>query len=361
MSPHAPLVTKPSDRLSDAACWEAVLDRDAGFDGHFYYSVDTTGIYCRPSCPAKRPKRAHVQFHDTVEQAEAAGFRACKRCRPGRPSLAAQHSARIAKACRMIEAAETPPPLPELAAAVGLSPYHFHRLFKAALGVTPKAYAAAHRDRRVREGLPGAATVTEALYDAGFNSSGRFYATATEALGMSPRTYRAGGAGTEIRYATGTCSLGTILVAASDEGVCAIFLGDAPEDLVAELRERFPRAALREGDAAFAALTAKTITCVEAPGEPFDLPLDIKGTAFQLRVWEALRHIPPGTTASYAEIAEAIGAPDAVRAVAGACAANKIAVAIPCHRVVRSDGALSGYRWGVERKRALLGKEKSRR
>ena len=353
LTPDAP------DRLSDEARWEAVLRRDAGFDGHFYYSVDTTGIYCRPSCPAKRPKRAHVHFHDTVEKAEAAGFRACKRCRPGGPSLATRHNAKIAEVCRIIEAAETPPPLADLAAAVGLSPHHFHRLFKAALGVTPKAYAAAHRDKRVREALPQAKTVTEALYDAGFNSSGRFYATATEALGMSPGTYRDGGAGTEIRYATGTCSLGAILVAATGKGVCAIFLGDAQKDLVAELRKRFPRAALAEGDAAFAALTAKAIAIVEAPGAQADLPLDIKGTAFQLRVWEALRRIPAGTTASYAEVAESIGAPEAARAVAGACAANKIAVAIPCHRVVRSDGTLSGYRWGVERKRALLGKEKS--
>jgi len=359
MSAPAPQRLEPAGRLSDEACWEAVLGRDARCDGHFYYSVDTTGIYCRPSCPAKRPKRAHVRFHDTVEKAEAAGFRACKRCRPGQPSLAAQHSARIAQACRMIEAADTPPPLAALAAAAGLSPYHFHRLFKAALGVTPKAYASALRNKRVREGLPQTTTVTEALYDAGFNSSGRFYATATEALGMSPRTYRDGGDGTEIRYATGTCSLGAILVAATDKGVCAIFLGDAPQDLVVELHERFPRAALAEGDAGFAALTARVIATVEGPSAQIDLPLDIKGTAFQLRVWEALRRIPPGTTASYAEIAASIGAPEAARAVAGACAANKIAVAIPCHRVVGADGTLSGYRWGVARKRALLGKEKS--
>lgn len=361
MSSTAPLLAAPTGRLTDEARWQAVLSRDAAFDGHFYYAVETTGIYCRPSCPAKRPKRAHVRFYDASEDAEAGGFRACKRCNPGNPSQAAAQSAKIAQACRMIEAAETPPSLATLAAAVGLSPYHFHRVFKAALGVTPKAYAAAQRISRVREGLRGAASVTQALYDAGFNSSGRFYATSPDALGMSPRAYRAGGADTEIQYANGTCSLGAILVAGSGKGICAIFLGDCPEELRVELRRRFPLADIREGDSAFACLTAQAIACVEDPGGPFDLPLDIKGTAFQLRVWEALKRIHPGTTASYAEIAEAIGAPDAVRAVANACAANKIAVAIPCHRVVRRDGGLSGYRWGVARKRALLGKEKSGR
>jgi AraC family transcriptional regulator of adaptative response/methylated-DNA-[protein]-cysteine methyltransferase len=358
MSPSAQLPVR-RDHLSDQARWEAVLSRDAGSDGHFYYSVGTTGIYCRPSCPAKRPKRTHVRFHETVEDAEAAGFRACRRCKPGEPSLAARHGAKIAQACRMIETAETPPTLAALADAVGLSPYHFHRQFKAALGITPKAYATAQRNAKVRTELSRSASVTQALYDAGFNSNGRFYAASTDTLGMSPRTYRAGGAGTEIRYATGTCSLGAILFAATGKGVCAVFLGDGPRKLLVELRQLFPRADLHEGDTAFAALTAKAVACVEAPGEPFDLPLDIRGTAFQQRVWEALRRIPPGTTASYAEIADAIGAPDSARAVAGACAANKIAVAIPCHRVVRSDGSLSGYRWGVARKRALLAKERS--
>lgn len=361
MSFTAPLLAGRPQHLSDEVRWSAVLNRDTAFDGHFYYAVETTGIYCRPSCPAKRPKRNHVRFYDTIEDAEAFGFRACKRCNPGRPSLAAAQSAKIAQACRMIETAETPPSLAVLAAAVGLSPHHFHRIFKAALGVTPKAYAAAQRINRVRQGLRRTVSVTQALFDAGFNSSGRFYATSPETLGMSPRTYRDGGIDTEIRYATGTCSLGAILVAATKTGICAIFLGDGPEDLRAELRRQFPLADLLEGDPAFAHLTAKVIACVEDPAGPFDLPLDIKGTAFQLRVWEALKRIQPGTTASYAEIAEAIGEPKAVRAVANACAANKIAVAIPCHRVVRSDGSLSGYRWGGVRKRALLGKEKSAR
>lgn len=348
----------PAPAPSDSIRWTAVSARDARFDGRFYYSVATTGIYCRPSCPARRPGRKHVRFHATPAEAEAAGFRACKRCKPDQAPLRTQHGAKIAEACRLIEAAEAPPPLEVLAKAVGLSPHHFHRLFKAALGVTPKGYATAHRNKRARNALSRSATVTQAIYDAGFNSNGRFYATSTQTLGMTPRIFRAGGAGTEIKYAAGTCSLGSILVAASDKGVCAIFLGDAPGPLLEALHGQFPRARIVGGDKDFEALTAKVIAFVETPGAGLDLPLDIRGTAFQHRVWDALRRIPAGTTASYAAIADAIGAPKSVRAVAGACAANRLAVAIPCHRVVRADGSLSGYRWGVERKRALLAREK---
>jgi AraC family transcriptional regulator of adaptative response/methylated-DNA-[protein]-cysteine methyltransferase len=355
-SAKRPPVPAPEDELVDAR-WAAVLARDTQYDGGFYYSVATTGVYCRPSCPARRPKRAHVRFHDSLASAEAAGFRPCKRCKPDQS--VSQHGAKVAQACRVIEAAEEPPTLHQLAAAVGLSPYHFHRLFKAATGVTPKAYANAHRNARVRASLARSATVTEAIYDAGFNSNGRFYATATEALGMSPTAFRAGGADMQIRYAVGACSLGSVLVAASDKGVCAILLGDGPEALLAELRRQFPRAAVAGGGKDFAALAARVIDHVETPGAGLDLPLDIRGTVFQHRVWEALRRIPAGTTVSYTDIAKAIGAPKSVRAVAGACAANRLAIAIPCHRVVRGDGSLSGYRWGVDRKRALLAKEKS--
>jgi AraC family transcriptional regulator of adaptative response/methylated-DNA-[protein]-cysteine methyltransferase len=346
---------------SEEARWSAVLARDATFDGAFYYSVASTGIYCRPSCPAKRPSRAHVRFHDTAEAAEAAGFRACKRCKPDQPSLTAQHGARIAHACRLIEAAETSPTLAALADAVGLSPYHFHRLFKATLGVTPKAYATAHRNSRVRAALGRGATVTEAIYDAGFNANSRFYANASEVLGMTPRSFRAGGTDQIIKFAFAECSLGTLLVAASERGVCAILFGDSHEALRRDLEAQFPRARLVEGGADFEALTVKVIGFIEKPSGSFDLPLDIRGTAFQHRVWEALRKIPSGSTASYAEIAEAIGKPTSARAVALACASNRIAVAIPCHRVVRSDGSLSGYRGGVGRKRALLAKERSDR
>jgi AraC family transcriptional regulator of adaptative response/methylated-DNA-[protein]-cysteine methyltransferase len=337
--------------------WAAVVARDPAADGEFVYSVRTTGVYCRPSCAARLARPENVRFHATCADAERAGFRPCKRCRPDQPSPAGQQAAKVAEACRLIEASDEPPSLDELARSVGLSPYHFHRVFKTVTGVTPKAYATAHRTKRVRAGLTRSNTVTEAIYDAGFNSNGRFYATSDKVLGMTPTNYRAGGANTEIRFAVGECSLGSILVARSEKGVCAILLGDDPDALVRELQDRFPRAELIGGDAGFEDLVARVVGFVEAPRQGLDLPLDVRGTAFQQRVWQALQEIPPGRTASYTEIARQIGAPKAVRAVAQACAANGLAVAIPCHRVVRNDGALSGYRWGVERKRALLDRE----
>ncbi len=338
--------------------WQAVIARDRAFDGQFVYSVRTTGVYCRPSCPARQAKPENVAFHAGPAEAEAAGFRACRRCTPNAASLAEQHAETIARACRAIEAAETPPALAKLAQAVGMSPYYFHRVFKAVTGVTPKAYAAAQRVARARKQLAdGSASVTEAIYDAGFNSSGRFYATSNAMLGMTPTAYRAGGADTDIRFALAQCSLGAILVAQSAKGICAIALGDDPDQLARELQDQFPNANLIGGDAEFEQLVAKVIGFVEAPAIGLDLPLDVRGTAFQQRVWQALRAIPAGETVSYRDIAKRIGAPHAMRAVAGACAANAIAVAIPCHRVVRNDGALSGYRWGVQRKQALLEKE----
>ena len=353
-----PTLTQSSrSTAGEEARWTAVLARDPTCDGQFYYSVATTGVYCRPSCPARRPKRCHVRFHATREAAERAGFRPCKRCKPDQPSLGRQQAEKVAEACRLIETGEDAPKLADLAEAVGLSPYHFHRVFKKVAGVTPKAYASAARNKRVRDHLKRSKTVTEAIYDAGYNSNGRFYASAAQVLGMTPSDFRAGGTNTEIKFAIGHCSLGAILVAASAKGVCAILLGDDAETLAEELRTQFPHAHLSGGDKAFAALVAKVIAFVEAPNAGLDLPLDVRGTAFQHRVWEALRQIPAGSTASYAEIAQAIGAPKAVRAVAGACAANLLAVAIPCHRVVKSDGSISGYRGGVQRKRALLAKE----
>ncbi|MET1083190.1 MAG: bifunctional DNA-binding transcriptional regulator/O6-methylguanine-DNA methyltransferase Ada [Burkholderiales bacterium] len=337
--------------------WAAVVVRDPKADGKFFYSVKTTGVYCRPSCAARTARPENVAFYPTAADAERAGFRPCKRCKPDQPSLAEQHAARVAELCRLIENAEHVPSLEELANHAGLSPYHLHRVFKAVTGLTPKAYAAGHRAKRVRAELGRSSTVTEAIYDAGYSSNGRFYEESNEVLGMTPTNYRAGGANTAIRFAIGECSLGSILVAASERGVCAILMGDDPGELARNLQDRFPRADLIGGDAEFERLVAKVVGFVEAPKLGLDLPLDVRGTAFQQRVWQALREIPAGETVSYSEIANRIGSPKAVRAVAQACAANTLAVAIPCHRVIRNDGGLSGYRWGVERKRALLDRE----
>ncbi|RDD96751.1 bifunctional DNA-binding transcriptional regulator/O6-methylguanine-DNA methyltransferase Ada [Paracoccus pantotrophus] len=339
--------------------WQQVLARDTAADGHFVYAVRTTGVYCRPSCPSRRAKPGNVALYASPAEAEAAGFRPCRRCNPRGASTAEANAALVAAACRLIEGAETPPSLQALADAAGLSPFHFHRQFKAATGLTPRAYAAAHRAGRLRDRLAQGASITGAIYEAGFGSNSRFYEGADGMLGMTPTAWRKGGAGAEIRFALAQCALGALLVAQSRRGICAIALGDDPETLLHDFQDRFPAAELIGGDAAFEALVARVVGFVEAPGIGLDLPLDIRGTAFQQRVWQALRQIPPGSTASYAEIARRIGAPRASRAVAAACAANDIAVAIPCHRVVRSDGALSGYRWGVARKRALLDREGS--
>ena len=337
--------------------WAAVLARDPAADGRFFYSVRTTGVYCRPSCAARIPRPENVRFHLTAADAERAGFRPCRRCTPDQPALAEQHAALVAQLCRLMESAEEVPSLEQLARHAGLSPWHLHRIFKAVTGLTPRAYAAAHRADRVRAELEHGGTVTDAIYAAGYGSNGRFYETSNQVLGMTPARYRAGGADTEIRFAVGECSLSSILVAASDRGVCAILMGDDPDALARDLQDRFPRARLIGGDAAFEQMVATVVGFVESPKLGLDLPLDVRGTAFQQRVWQALREIPAGRTVSYSEIARRIGAPKSVRAVAGACAANTLAVAIPCHRVVRIDGGLSGYRWGVERKRALLERE----
>jgi AraC family transcriptional regulator of adaptative response/methylated-DNA-[protein]-cysteine methyltransferase len=342
----------------DEARWQAVVRRDRSADGAFYYSVRTTGVYCRPSCAARQPRRENVRFHATRESAERAGFRPCRRCRPAEAGLA-RHRDAVARASRLIETAAEPPGLAELARAAGLSPYHFHRVFKMITGVTPKQYSSAHRSQRVRDELARGSSVTGAVHGAGFQSSGRFYESAAGRLGMTPSAYRAGGAGTTIRFAVGECSLGSVLVAASDRGVCAILLGDDPDALARDLQERFPAAHFVGGDREFDRWVARVVGLVEQPARGLDLPLDIRGTAFQVRVWEALRSIPPGSTASYRDIAGRIGRPTATRAVAQACAANPLAVAIPCHRVVRTDESLSGYRWGVERKAELLRRERA--
>ena len=340
--------------------WARIVARDKTADGHLWYSVSTTGVYCRPSCPSRIANPKNVQLHDSLASAKATGFRPCRRCNPDGLSIEAENTALAAKACRIIEESEEEPSLEELAKAVGRSPSYFHRTFKAATGVTPKEYAAANRAAKVRHGLASGSSVTEAIYDAGFNSSGRFYEKSTDMLGMTPSQYRTGGANEEIKFAVGqTSSLGAILVASTKKGVAAILLGDDPEDLVRNLQDRFPNARLIGADRDYEALVAQVVGFVEAPRLGLNLPLDVRGTAFQERVWKVLQEVPVGATVSYAEVARRIGTPKSVRAVAAACAANKLAVAIPCHRVIRNDGSLSGYAWGVDRKRILLDREAS--
>lgn len=347
--------------LTDDHRWQAVTLRDRNANGAFVYSVKTTGVYCRPSCPARLARRENVVFHRTPEEAERAGFRPCKRCKPREASAHAEQAGLVAKACELIVNAEEPLSLDALAKLVGMSPWHFHRVFKSLTGLTPKAYATAHRAERMREELSHQGTITSAIYNAGFNSNGRFYADSNERLGMKPTEFKAGGDGATIRFAVGECSIGSILVAMSDLGICSIAIGDDPDTLVKELQDRFPKAELVGGDKQFEQTVARVVAFVENPSVGLELPLHVQGTAFQQRVWKALCQIPCGKTCTYAEIAKKLGQPDATRAVAGACAANTLAVAIPCHRVVRTDGSLSGYRWGVERKAKLLRVEGARR
>ena len=344
--------------LTDEGRWQALVNKDERADGLFWFSVKTTGVYCRPSCPARLPKRENVIFHLSLEDAEKAGFRACKRCDPKGRGLASQHSKAVAFACRMIKGADEFPSLNQLAEAVKMSPGYFHRLFKTSTGLTPKDYANAHRADRMKQALPKWKTVTEAIYEAGFNSNGRFYAGSSRMLGMKPKEYREGGAGNTIRFAIAESSLGPVLIASSEKGVCAILMGDDPDALARDLQDQFPKAHLIGGDEKYEKLVAKVIGFIEAPRIGLDLPLDIRGTAFQQRVWKELQRIPAGETASYSEVAKRIGFPNSTRAVAQACGANALAVAVPCHRVFRKNGDISGYRWGVDRKQALLVRER---
>lgn len=332
----------------------AVAGRERLADGLFYYAVKTTGVYCRPSCSSRRARRENMRFFNSCEAAERAGFRACKRCQPNETALEEQHIAKVTAACRSIETAEETPNLDALAQAAGMSRFHFQRVFTQISGLTPKAYAKAQRAKRMRRELLKRDSVTTAIHEAGYNSNGRFYAESARMLGMAPKRFQAGGTGEVIRFAVGECSLGSILVASSEQGVCAILMGDNPAALAQDLQDRFSKALLIGGDRDYERVIAQVVGFVEAPRVGLKLPLDIRGTAFQQRVWQALCAIPAGQTVNYSEVAQRIGAPKAVRAVAGACAANALAVAIPCHRVVRTDGGLSGYRWGVERKRRLL-------
>jgi AraC family transcriptional regulator of adaptative response/methylated-DNA-[protein]-cysteine methyltransferase len=351
------MMDKQSYRTEDDR-WQAFAARDPLADGRFFIGVKTTGIFCRVVCPARLPKRENVQFFDTWQQAEAAGFRACKRCRPMEADGAHAHSRAVIAACQLLESSETAPSLESLARTAGLSPFHFQRVFKKIIGISPKQYYLEKRSQRLRENLTEAGRVTDAIYDAGYGSSARFYSQAQDTLGMKPSAYRKGGRGMVISYAVQPSALGLMLVAATQAGVCLICFGEDAGELKKELARRFPLAFVKESEADFKEWLAQIVSYVENPGGSLDLPLDIQGTVFQRRVWAALREIPAGATETYSQVAQRIGNPRAVRAVANACADNNLAVAIPCHRVVRSDGGLGGYRWGLKRKQVLLEKEK---
>ncbi len=343
---------------TDDSRWAALMDsKDNGVPRPFFYGVKSTGIYCRPNCASRKPKRENVAFFDSPDAAERAGFRACKRCKPDLADPESRDWERVTQACKRMALAETAPSLDELAQEAGLSPWHFQKLFKAKLGITPKQFAKQQQAERFKSALGEDGSVTAAIYQAGFGSSSRAYEGGDSQLGMPPSAFKKGGAGQEIAYGTARCFLGWVVVARTERGICAIEFGDSPEALTESLKRRFPQAKLTSAGEDFAAALEKVIAFLDRPAAGLDVPLDIQGTAFQQQVWQALRQIPAGQTASYKQVAQAMGRPKAARAVAQACAANPIAVAIPCHRVVRGDGDLSGYRWGPERKRQLLAKE----
>jgi AraC family transcriptional regulator of adaptative response/methylated-DNA-[protein]-cysteine methyltransferase len=344
--------------FADDDKWNALVQRDMQANGGFYYGVLTTDVYCRPVCSSRLPNRGNVRFFDTWEEAEKAGFRPCKRCHPNDKYWQDSQTRAVLNACRIIEDAGTPPKLEEIADKAGLSAFHFHRLFKKITGITPKQYAMEIRLKRIRSCLQSRQTVTEAIYNSGFETSSRFYEKSTAALGMSPSAYKNGAPDINIRHAVVKSYLGWVLAAWTEKGICSVTLGDTPEKLKEDLYRRFPKAKFKDPDPNFEDILAKVLAAIEAPNShSFELPLDIQGTAFQRSVWDVLKKIAPGSTASYAEIATRIGNPSASRAVARACAANPVAVVIPCHRVVRSNGELGGYRWGIERKRRLLARE----
>jgi AraC family transcriptional regulator, regulatory protein of adaptative response / methylated-DNA-[protein]-cysteine methyltransferase len=337
--------------------WQAIVQRSLHTEDMFFYGVKTTGIYCRPTCSSRQPKQTNVVFFDNCDEAEAAGFRACKRCSPRSISPQQQQTETIAKVCKQITESEKPLSLAAMAQIAGLSSHHFHRVFKEIVGVTPKQYVSTQRSNRVRQQLQENNTVTQAIYAAGFENNSSFYDKSTTLLGMTPTEYRRGAKGLEIQFAVKPIWLGWVVVAMTARGICAIGLGDTSEAVITQLQQQFPHAHLQESDPEFEDWIDRVITFIETPQLGLDLPLDIQGTAFQQRVWQALQQIPIGTTASYSDIAQQIGNAKAVRAVARACATNQIAVAIPCHRVVGSDGSLKGYRWGSDRKRTLIERE----
>lgn len=340
-----------TDPIAPAEAAAAFAARDRAYDGRFVVAVRTTRIYCKPSCPARHPRPENVRFYDTADEARAAGYRACLRCKPdevGRDRIA------VADAVAAIAASEEAIPLDQLARQVGYAPHHFHRLFKRATGVTPAEYGRALRAERAATALAGGASVTTAIYDAGYSGPSRFYADGAKRLGMTPSAWRRGGAGVTIRWAIVATSLGPLLIAATDKGLCRL----AFEEGALELARRFPQAEIVSGGAALADLAERVVAAVETPGRDHNLPLDVQGTAFQERVWQALKAIPAGETRTYAELAAAAGSPGAVRAAGSACGANHVPVVIPCHRITKSDGSLGGYAYGPQRKAALLARER---
>ena len=340
--------------------WQSVLARDGEADGTFVYAVRTTGIYCRPTCPSRRPRRENVVFFALPEAAEQAGFRACHRCHPEQAAIRDPQVEVVQRVCRAIAAnPEQPPTLASLGAEIGLSPFHLQRTFKRVMGITPRQYADACRMDRLKGELRNGEAVTSALYGAGYGSPSRLYERAPAHLGMTPAVYRRGGAGMRMHYTVVPCPLGLLLVAATERGICAINLGDADDTLADGLKREYPAAAITRDDSGLDTAVEAIIRHLHGQEPHLDLPLDVQATAFQWRVWEALQAIPYGSTRSYGEIARAIGQPTAARAVAQACATNRVALAIPCHRVVRENGEAGGYRWGIERKRTLLAQEQA--
>jgi AraC family transcriptional regulator, regulatory protein of adaptative response / methylated-DNA-[protein]-cysteine methyltransferase len=345
--------------LDFETCWAAIERRDAAAQGKFVYGVLTTGVYCRPGCASRLPLRRNTRFFATAAAAVAAGLRPCKRCRPDEESVVARRVAAIERACALIRSSEAMPSLADLAAAAAISRFHFHRVFKEIVGTTPRQYARSLRLARLGAKLDSGRPIAAAIYEAGFGSSSRAYEAAASGLGMTPGARRRRGLGETIHFATIETPLGWALVAASRRGICMTALADDRDSLGAALRQRFPRATIEGGDAGLDDWAQRVVRCITAPGDRPDLPLDIRGTAFQAQVWRALRQIPLGETATYGEVAAALGRPAAVRAVGRACGANPLALLVPCHRVVHKDGDLGGYRWGIERKRALLRRERA--
>ena len=352
--------TLPPTFPDEAACWQAVLARDETFDGRFYYGVRSTGVYCRPSCPSRRPNRAQVRFHPSRASAEADGFRPCRRCHPEQELT--PRAELVAQAVRLIETSEQPLTLAALGQALHSSPFHLQRVFKAATGLSPRQYAAGLRAGRLKDELRGGADVTTALYEAGYGSPSRMYEESTGRLGMNPADYRSltlGRKSMPIHYTIVDCPLGRLLVAATATGVCAVSLGSQDSALEAGLRAEYPAAEIQPAPNGMQQEVRALLDYLSGEKPGLDLPLDLRATAFKLRVWEELRRIPYGETRTYSQVAVAIGSPKAVRAVANACASNPAALVNPCHRVIRRDGSLGGYRWGLERKQALLAGERA--